>query len=126
MIRLQRDYKMGEMLWGYAFLQTSTKESLRLLQKPVKGMILPYRRKPSDFNIKNPSTSIPPHSMGVRYFIPLKKNSEMELAWSKAVSAHARHYADTEAEAIADYNRMIDTTIDMHRKIISELQSKRI
>lgn len=92
----------GTVVWAYAFEKNNDKEGMSLMQKPVRGVIKPG------------------------CFVPFRKNSDVLLAESRAISLHSRYYADTEEEAGAAYNRLVDRWITWHRNEIERLEGMRI
>lgn len=60
-----------------------------------------------------------------RYFVPYKKNGK-ELAFSKAVLVDSRWYADTEAQAIDGYNKLLEKEIEKLKQKISELEGEKL
>ena len=107
----------GTVVWAYEFQENSKKEGMSLIQKPIKGRI-----------------SCESHEMiGVfepgqrsRFFIPFKKNSEVEYAWSKAIRIYNRNFADTEIEAQIEYNQLIDYQISWYQDKIASLGTMKI
>lgn len=111
----------GSVMWAYEFELNSKKEHPVLNCTPVKGRICvsPICFNEDERHVFNPERA-------PRMFVPFKKNSETEYAWSRAVSLHARCYADTETEAIEGYNQRIQKCIDWHNERIAELKEKQI
>lgn len=114
----KKTFKSGDIVWACAFRRTDNDLSLRYFTKPVKGMLLPYKRletcqREPDLTSKSP-----------RYFVPLsakKQGTDLEdLAWSKAVEISSRCYADSEQECIDLYNKLIDEDIAFFNQKIAE------
>lgn len=106
-------------MWGFAIEQISNRSYLgmRLMQKPVIGRIAADKSMVPHVFDRN---SIP------RYFVPLKKGSDTECTWSRAVSIDSRSYADTEEEAVEAYNKKIDDIICKTKEEIKELEGMKI
>lgn len=113
-IKEKNDLMSGTVIWAYAFHENSTKDGMRLNQKPVKGR-LSVEKSPAYGDTFNPERT--PY-----WFVPFMKNSETDYAWSKAVRVYARNYADTEEEARDAYNRLIDKNIEWYREKIANLE----
>lgn len=120
----RRHYKSGDIVWACAFSRTDNDNSLLYHTKPVKGMLVPYKRLTTcqnDPNFKSKSPS---------YFVPLsakKQGTDLEdLVWSKAVQLSSRCYADSEQECIDLYNQLIDEDIAFFKKQITEDETHKI
>lgn len=119
---MSNNRNVGDIVWAYAYTASNNKEDKKYYCKPTKGVIsADYMNHPFALS----PTSRHGAQQKARYFIPQKKNGN-GYAWSKAVKIDARHYANTETEAIAGYNRLIDSAIDFHKKKIDELNADKI
>lgn len=113
----RQDLTCGMTVWAYAFQETREKESMLLSQVPVKGRIS-YTNTPA-------LECFTPGRAG-RFFVPFKKNSETEYAWSKAVRLWSRNFADTEEEAKQAYNRSVDCKIKWYQEKIRQLEEAKL
>lgn len=107
----------GMAVWAYAFQETRQKDSMSLNQMPVKGRI--------SYTDCEMDGCFAPGRTG-RFFVPFRKNSETEYAWSKAIKLSSRYFADTKEEATEDYNRVIDKNIKWYQEKIRELEGTKI
>lgn len=107
----------GMAVWAYAFQETRQKDSMSLNQMPVKGRI--------SYTDCEMDGCFAPGRTG-RFFVPFRKNSETEYAWSKAIKLSSRYFADTKEEATEDYNRVIDKNIKWYQEKIRELEGAKI
>lgn len=82
-------------------------------QKPIRGILSNDNRGMIDE---------PKYLKQYSFFIPVNEKGKPLI--SKAVSIYARHYADTESEAIDGYNHLIDNLIKTYQEKISELKSE--
>lgn len=101
-LRNRPEYVSGTILWGFAYQFHSTKEGMRLSQKPVKGMLLKYKDKkhyeefiehPNDYSFQGAPS----------YFIPFSQKTPNRLLFSQAVSIYGRKYALAEQDAWDGY-----------------------
>lgn len=113
-----RQLRNGSVVWAYEFQQTSKHDGLYLNQPPIKGRLGFIDCMGADNNF---SPLCRP-----RYFVPFKKGSEDDYAWSKAIALHSRCYADTEEEAIQGYNDLVAREIAWHQDRINKLEEYRI
>lgn len=107
----------GMIVWAYEFQETQQKESMHLSQAPIKGRI--------SYTACEAQGCFAPGRRG-GFFVPFRKNSETQYAWSKAIRLSSRHYADTEEEAREDYNRIIDKNIKWYQEKIKDLEGMKI
>lgn len=90
---------------------TVKSDEKHLYCKPIKGMLTTthYNAESERHHISSYKLNYP------EYFVPFRKNAKdltlENLAWSKAVCLESRCYADTEDEAIEQYNTLILTSI---------------
>lgn len=115
-MKRSNDYICGDIAYGYAFQETNDKNNLKLIQKPILGVLV---RVKHEHEITKDSTHRP------MYFVPFKKNTH-DPAWSRAVSSSARYYDDTYPEAVNSYNNLIDKTIAYHQARIKEREKQKI
>lgn len=108
--------KNGAVVWAYTFELNDTKEKVVINRKPIKGRLSVSSRVSDDDGRRAFNEAKTP-----RFFVPFKKASDSEYAWSRAVNFHTRCYADTEEEAVDGYNGLIQQQINWHQKKICEL-----
>lgn len=108
----------GTIIWAFAFEETTSKAGTLFHQKPIRGRLA---SDTGDIGIQafNPASS-------PRAFVPFKKNSDTEYAWSKAVGINTRCYADTEAEAVEGYNQLIEENMSWYRDKLKALEAMKI
>lgn len=118
----KNEMRNGSVVWAYAFKMSKKNDKMILKCKPIKGRlcIIPYTSDNNDIE-RRFNQAIRP-----RFFVPFKKNSETEFAWSRAIDIQARCYADTKEEAIEGYNSLIQSQIDAHQKEIFKLKEYKI
>lgn len=108
---IRNEKNLHKIVWACAYKHTNSKNEKQLYCKPVKGMITTshYNAESERHNMDSYRLNYP------EYFVPFRKNATdltlENLAWSKAVCLESRYYADTEAEAIEQYNALILTSI---------------
>lgn len=107
------EFNVGDIVYAYAFKETESRDQLRYIQKPILGILTKFNHPDNEQGELFKSQTKP------RYFVPFKKNSTSELAWSKSVQASARHYEQTEAKAIQEFNEIIKKVIRQHEGIIA-------
>lgn len=105
----------GAIVWASAFEFNKDKVTMACFQKPVRG-ILTYDR----YDAIQPPAG---RQNAPRYFVPLKKNSDTKLLWSKTVLLNSRDIADTEQEAEELYNQRIQHYIEFFEQSIADLKS---
>lgn len=111
----------GSVVWAYAFTETREKTKSSLKQVPVKGRLSchKYGLGPEGGDAFAPG-------LRPRFFVPFRKGSETDYAWSKAIDISSRCYADTEGEATQGYNQLIENHIAWYDARIQELRGMQI
>lgn len=118
---IEKGFKTGDIVWACNYKQTSNKERKLLKQPPVFGQLTLGKDKESDeYNRKNY------YSYKPIYFVPFKKNSKNELAWSKAVHIESRYYATNLIDCINIYNQLLDNVINWHLSEIASINKDKV
>lgn len=116
------DIKNGDDMWACAYQVTYNKDGIRYVQKPVKGKLVSSKYQSTyEEDIQKGLTDL----KYIKFFVPYKKNG-IDLAWSKAVGIESRQYATTEEESREIYNEEIESYINMHKRMIEELENDRL
>lgn len=119
------NYKTGDIVWACAFKRCSDNSAFEFYSEPTKGVLTYDGCEALEKTHQHENATKTP-----RYFVPFKKNAKGcdfdDLAWSKAVSRVARHYANTEQECIALYNKLIDDNNQLLQSIIDENNQHKI
>lgn len=119
---------VGDKVWGFSYSYSRDKESLKLKQVPVLGMITAgntesYNNRLIEVLKQNNHFGNP--GTGAMYFTPFKKNGN-DLAWSKSVRIYNRIYTENEEDAIKMYNDEIRKCIKWHQDEILRLQEEMV
>ena len=83
-------------IWACAYEFCNNKQSMRLNQEPIRGMICGT------------------------IFYPLKKNSDTDIVRSRGVYFDSRKYADTYEECVILYNGLIQKEVEWLEERIRE------
>lgn len=102
-----QDITEDTIVWGYAYSTNNTEKSMSLICKPVKGMIVVDKSKY--------------HSRSM--FHELKKDGTPR---STSVRGWSRNYTDNEAEAIKEYDILVQKQIDFLFELIGKCAKDRI
>lgn len=114
--------KVGDTVWACAYKLGSDVESMRYVQKPIKGVLTASKNKKNNDNFIALGEI---NASYIRYFVPYKKNG-IDLSWSKAVSTYSRNITTTEEEAISLYNKLIDDYVKYFTEKIEEIKKDKI
>lgn len=107
--------KNGDILYGFAYKFTSTKENLALSQTPTKGILWCSNRKTS---YEKPDPELAKLNRPA-YFIPFGKKEN--LLFSKAVGICSRSYAQTEENAWVGYYKELCKAIKIAQQITLDI-----
>jgi hypothetical protein len=83
-------------IWACAYELCENKISMKLIQKPIRGII------------------------SGRTFAPLKKDSDTEVVKSRGVRSWSRCYADTYDECVELYNSLVQERIEFFEDRLRE------
>lgn len=114
--------KVGDTVWACAYKLGSDVESMRYIQRPIKGVLTTSKDKKNNDNFMALGETDTGY---IQYFVPYKKNG-VDLSWSKAVSIYSRKIATTEEEAISLYNKLIDDYVEYFTEKIEEIKKDKI
>lgn len=115
----RRGLMPGSIVWACNYKVTNSKESMKFIQKPIKGMLTCSNKELIHNELMESKETYS------SYFVPFKKDGK-NLAWSKAVGVDSRIYATTEEESKELYNEAIQNYIDMWSLKIEELKNELI
>lgn len=99
--------KVGDKVWACAFDLNRPRTGFAYFQKPVYGMIRGRKLKGKTSDISKKEAA-----MGARYFVPFKKDSTTDLAWSKAINVDSRRYASSEEECVKLFNKFVGKNVN--------------
>lgn len=106
-----KNIKPGTKLWACAYKFDNNKITMGLISKPVYGMARGYGWDYEEVTEEESYAS---------FFVPFKRNSEIEFAKSKAVRIDSRMYADTYEECVELFNSLVNEKVEWFLKRAEE------